>query len=61
MDSCEVIRRIKEEGWFQISQKGSHVQFRHPSKQGRVTIPHPRRDIKPGTLKSISKQAGLEL
>jgi predicted RNA binding protein YcfA (HicA-like mRNA interferase family) len=44
-----------------VTQKGSHVQFRHPTKTGRVTVPHPERDIPIGTLKSIEKQSGLKL
>jgi HicA toxin of bacterial toxin-antitoxin, len=42
-------------------KKGSHVQFKHPTKTGRVTVPHPKRDIPLGTLKSIEKQSGLKL
>jgi predicted RNA binding protein YcfA (HicA-like mRNA interferase family) len=45
----------------QVTQKGSHVQFRHPIKKGRVTVPHPERDVPIGTLKSIEKQSGLKL
>jgi predicted RNA binding protein YcfA (HicA-like mRNA interferase family) len=48
-------------GWIQVAQKGSHVQFKHPAKQGRVTVPHPKRDVPLGTLKSIEKQSGLKL
>jgi predicted RNA binding protein YcfA (HicA-like mRNA interferase family) len=40
---------------------GGHIQFRHPKKKGRVTVPHPERDIPVGTLKSIEKQSGLKL
>lgn len=61
MKSAEIIRALKADGWKQIAQKGSHVQFRHPSKPGRVTVPHPKRDIPIGTLRSIEKQAGLKL
>ena len=58
MDSREVIRRLEGEGWVKVAQKGSHAQFKHPTKPGRVTVPHPRKDMKPGTLRSIEKQAG---
>jgi predicted RNA binding protein YcfA (HicA-like mRNA interferase family) len=37
------------------------VQFKHPVKRGRVTVPHPERDLPAGTLRSIEKQAGLKL
>jgi len=45
----------------QVAQKGSHVQFKHPTKKGRVTVPHPERDVPIGTLKSIEKQSNLKL
>jgi len=49
------------DGWFEVARKGSHIQFKHPTKVGRVTVPHPKRDIPIGTLRSIEKQAGLKL
>ncbi len=61
MKSADVIRALKADGWEQVAQKGSHVQFKHSGKPGRVTVPHPKRDIPVGTLKSIEKQAGLKL
>jgi predicted RNA binding protein YcfA (HicA-like mRNA interferase family) len=61
MKSREVISILQGDGWVQVAQKGSHVQFRHPTNPGRVTVPHPERDIPIGTLKSIEKQSGLKL
>jgi predicted RNA binding protein YcfA (HicA-like mRNA interferase family) len=61
MKSAEIIAAIKTNGWFQVAQEGSHVQFKHPTKKGRVTVPHPKKDIPKGTLRSIEKQAGLKL
>jgi predicted RNA binding protein YcfA (HicA-like mRNA interferase family) len=61
MNSREVIRRLQENGWFQVAQAGSHKQFKHPVKPGRVTVPFPKKDIPAGTLKSIEKQAGFKL
>lgn len=61
MNSRDIIRAIEADGWFQVAQKGSHVQFKHPAKAGRVTVPHPRKDIPKGTLRSIEKQAGITL
>jgi predicted RNA binding protein YcfA (HicA-like mRNA interferase family) len=61
MDSREVIRRIEAGGWFLVAQKGSHKQFKHPTRPGRVTVPSPKRDIPIGTLRSIEKQAGITL
>lgn len=61
MDSREVLRRLQRDGWEIVAQRGSHVQLIHPAKLGRVTVPHPRRDLPIGTLRSIEKQAQLHL
>jgi predicted RNA binding protein YcfA (HicA-like mRNA interferase family) len=61
MHSREIISALQRDGWTQVAQKGSHVQFKHPVKKGRVTVPHPARDVPIGTLKSIEKQSGLRL
>ena len=57
----DVIRAIEEDGWFQVYQKGSHRQYKHPEKKGRVTIAgHPGDDLALGTLNSVFKQAGIK-
>lgn len=61
MDSREVIKALKADGWFEVAKAGSHLQLKHPTKQGRVTVPHPQRDLKIGTLKSIERQSGIRL
>ncbi|MGE0701268.1 MAG: type II toxin-antitoxin system HicA family toxin [Hyphomicrobiaceae bacterium] len=61
MTSRAVIAALEADGWQQVAQKGSHLQFKHASKPGRVTVPHPRRDIPLGTIKSIERQSGLKL
>ena len=61
MDSREIIRRLKADGWYLVATAGSHHQFKHKTKSGRVTIPHPVKDMKLGTLKSIERQAGVKL
>jgi predicted RNA binding protein YcfA (HicA-like mRNA interferase family) len=61
MDSREVIRALTRNGWYEVIQVGSHKQFKHTAKKGRVTVPYPKRDIPIGTLKSIEKQAGIKL
>jgi len=61
MKSADVIKILKKDGWVQVAQKGSHFQFKHPEKRGRVTVPHPKRDLPLGTLKSIEKQAGIKI
>jgi predicted RNA binding protein YcfA (HicA-like mRNA interferase family) len=56
----DVLRMIHHDGWYQADQRGSHRQFKHPVKKGRVTIAgHPLEEIDSGTYKSILKQAGL--
>jgi len=59
MSSREVIQRLEADGWFLDRVKGSHHQYRHPSKPGVVTVKHPTKDFKPGTLKSMERQSGL--
>jgi predicted RNA binding protein YcfA (HicA-like mRNA interferase family) len=60
MDSREVIKQLKAVGWYEVNQVGSHKQFKHPTNRGRVTVPHPKRDIPLGTLRSIEKQAEMK-
>jgi len=60
MNSREIIKRFESDGWEEVSQKGSHKQFKHPFKIGRVTVPHPKRDFAVGTLRSIEKQSGIK-
>jgi predicted RNA binding protein YcfA (HicA-like mRNA interferase family) len=56
-----VLRHLRSNGWVLVKQRGSHRQFKHPSKPGRVTVAgKPSHDLAPGTLTSIMKQAGLE-
>ena len=57
-NSRKLIRLLEQDGWVCVAVKGDHWQFKHPLKTGRVTVPHPRRDIKPGTIISIYRQAG---
>lgn len=57
----DVIRMIQGDGWFIVCQAGSHRQFKHPLKKGRVTIAgHPKDELAPGTLNSILKQAKIK-
>lgn len=58
--SREIIREIEEDGWKLAGVSGSHHQFKHPVKPGKVTVPHPKKDLSIGTVKSIRRQAGLE-
>lgn len=58
MNSADIIKRLKHEGWNHVSGKGDHMKFKHPEKRGHVVVPHPRKDIRIGTLRSIYRQAG---
>lgn len=60
MNSAEVIKLIQTHGWRIVRISGSHHHFRHAEKRSLVTIPHPKKDLPPGTLNSILKQAGLK-
>lgn len=61
MRSREVITKIEAAGWFEVRQTGSHKQFRHAEREGTVTVPHPKKELPIGTLKSISKVSGVPL
>jgi predicted RNA binding protein YcfA (HicA-like mRNA interferase family) len=57
----EILRLLHEDGWYLVVTRGSHRQFKHPSKPGRVTVlGKPSDDLAPGTLNSILKQSGLK-
>ncbi|MBR2775111.1 MAG: type II toxin-antitoxin system HicA family toxin [Selenomonadaceae bacterium] len=58
--SREVIALLLKDGWFKVEVRGDHHQFKHPTKKGRVTVPHPTKDIPIGTLKNIARQAGIK-
>ncbi|MGH7727459.1 MAG: type II toxin-antitoxin system HicA family toxin [Vulcanimicrobiaceae bacterium] len=55
----DVLRRFADDGWYLYETKGSHHQFKHPAKPGRVTVPgRPGDELAAGTLRSIYRQAG---
>lgn len=57
----DIIKLIEADGWYLVITEGSHRQYKHLSKPGRVTIAgHPSDDLSPGTLNSILKQAKLK-
>lgn len=56
----EVDKLVKSDGWYEVKKVGSHHQYKHPTKQGKVTIPeHGGKDIDMAVVKSIKKQAGI--
>lgn len=61
MNIRDTIKLIEADGWYLVVTRGSHRQYKHPAKPGRVTIAgHPNDDLAPGTLNSILKQAQLK-
>jgi predicted RNA binding protein YcfA (HicA-like mRNA interferase family) len=58
MNSREIIKKLQDDGWQLHHTKGDHCQFKHPVKPGKVTVPHPKKDLAIGTLRNIFRQAG---
>jgi len=57
----DVIKLIEKDGWYLVATKGSHRQYKHPKKSGRVTIAgHLSDELAPGTLNSVLKQSQLK-
>jgi len=61
LPSQKVISALEADGWYRVGQTGSHVHFKHRSKPGKITVPHPVKDLPIGTLKSIEKASGVKL
>jgi len=57
--SLQIMKAIKKDGWIHIRTQGDHWQFKHKTKKGKVTIPHPKKSMGIKTIKSILKQASL--
>ena len=60
MNNAQVIKLLKADGWLLVHTVGSHRQFRHPTKPGKVTVPHPKKDLPLPTVRSIMKQPGIQ-
>ena len=61
MTAREILKILRQDGWYDVDQDGSHLQLKHPTKPGKVTVAiHGKKDIPPGTLNKILKQAGLK-
>jgi len=58
--SRELIRLLEDDGWYEVRTTGSHHHFKHLTKSGIVTVPHPKKQIGKGLLNSILKQARLK-
>lgn len=59
--SKEIIQLLKKDGWYLVNTVGSHAQYKHPLKTGKVTVPHPKKTLTVKTVKSIAAQAGITL
>lgn len=59
--SREVIAKLEAAGWRQVRQRGSHVRLTSPDGKLHTTVPHPKKDLKTGTLKAIAKETGVPL
>ncbi|MFM9269002.1 type II toxin-antitoxin system HicA family toxin [Halomonas elongata] len=60
VNSRDLIKELEADGWQLDRIRGSHHLFRHPSKPGTILVPHPKKDMPPGTVNSIRKSAGLK-
>jgi predicted RNA binding protein YcfA (HicA-like mRNA interferase family) len=61
LSSREIFRLLRDAGWKEVRVTGSHHYFRHPARHGTVTVPHPVKDVPPGTIRSIERQSGVKL
>lgn len=59
--SKEIIKILKDDGWYEVRVDGSHHHFRHTKKPGTTTVPHPKKDFPIKTVKSIFMQAGIKM
>ncbi|MBK0004701.1 type II toxin-antitoxin system HicA family toxin [Erwinia sp. S43] len=60
MKSSELIKLLKDHGWSRVRITGSHHTFKHPDSANLVTVPHPNKDLKIGTVRQVLKKAGIE-
>jgi len=61
VNSRVVIKSLQANGWVHVGTTGDHWHFKHPTRPGKVTVPHPKEDLTLKTLRSIEKQSGLRL
>lgn len=59
--SKEVIHDLEKDGWYLVNTESSHRQYKHPTKLGKVTVPHPKKDLTLNTIKNIERQSGIKL
>ena len=59
--SRKIIQILTQDGWYKVSTEGDHHHFKHPTKKGKVTVTHPKKDMPLKTIKSIFNLAGIKL
>jgi predicted RNA binding protein YcfA (HicA-like mRNA interferase family) len=59
LSSKQLIKMLLADGWYEVAVRGSHHHYKHQTKVGKVTIPHPKKDLPIKTVNSIKKQAGI--
>jgi predicted RNA binding protein YcfA (HicA-like mRNA interferase family) len=58
-NSRKLIQLLEADGWYEVGVEGSHHHFKHPSKPGKLQVPHPRKDLAFGTARAIMRDARL--
>lgn len=61
LSSRDLLRLLKAAGWFEVAQMGSHLHLKHPRTAGKITIPHPKKDLSRLVIKDIERKTGLRL
>ena len=61
LTSQELIRALEADGWHRVGRTGNHVLFKHKTKPGTITVPHPAKDLPGGLVRSIEKASGIKL
>lgn len=59
LTSRQIIKKLEVDGWYLVNSEGSHHHFKHPTKKGKTTVPHPKKDFHPKMIKSMERQSGL--
>lgn len=60
MRSSDIIKLLETDGWVLRSVRGSHHVFKHPTRAGHISVPHPKKDLGTGLVRKLLKQAGLK-
>ncbi|WP_020594135.1 type II toxin-antitoxin system HicA family toxin [Kiloniella laminariae] len=61
MNSRQVIKLLKKEGWYHVKTAGDHFHFKHPTIKGKITVTHPIKDLSIGVIKNLERVTGLSL